>query len=88
MNVKTTARAAALVAAGLLGLVGSVQVNAQPMAAESDAVTCREVMRRVAVWPQTGNPSKGVRPATFETRKYRICMRDGVRVQETRIAAR
>lgn len=88
MNVRMTARAAASVAIELLGLIGSVQVNAQPMGAEGDAVSCREVTRRVAIWPQTGNPGKGIRPATFETRKYRICMRDGVRIQETRIAAR
>ena len=88
MNVRTTARAAALVAVGLLGTIGTVQANAQPLTAEGDAVTCQEITRRVAVWPQTGNPGKGVRPATFETRKYRVCMRDGVRIQETRIAAR
>lgn len=88
MNFRLTTAAATFAAVGLLGPIGSAQVNAGPMAAKSEEVTCREITRRVAVWPQTGNPGKGIRPATFETRTYRVCMHDGVRIQETRIAAR
>jgi hypothetical protein len=87
MNVKKAFGVAGFATAGLLAMLGQVHADTQPQAASDDAVTCREITRRVTIWPQTGNPGRGVRPATFETRKYRVCMRDGARIQQTRIAA-
>ena len=55
-----------------LGLFGMLSANAAP-AAPTASPTCREVVRRVAVWPVAGNPAKGMQIPRFEKRTFTVC---------------
>lgn len=60
-----------------LGLFGALIANAAPSAA-SASPSCREVTRRVAIWPVAGNPAKGMQIPRFEKRTHLVCNHEKV----------
>ena len=60
--------------AGLLalGLFSMLSANAAH-AAQTANPSCRQEIRRVAVWPVAGNPAKGMQIPRFEKRTLVVC---------------
>jgi hypothetical protein len=55
-----------------LFVLAALVAAAPVVAAEADNANCRQEMRRVAVWPQGGNP-KNAQVARVETREVTVC---------------
>ena len=57
-------------------------------AGNNDAsASCREITRKIAMYPRSGNPSKSLQAPRFEKRVYQICDGKIVRSREAQPVA-
>jgi hypothetical protein len=71
MIVRYKAIVLGIVATGL-GLLSPVFAS-NAIESNDASPSCREVTRKIAVYPRSGNPSKSLQAPRFEKRMYQVC---------------
>jgi hypothetical protein len=69
-----------------VGLFSSLAAQAAE-SARPDSPMCREVTRKIAVYPIAGHPSKSLRLPRFEARTYTVCDHDQMKAKPDRTAS-
>jgi hypothetical protein len=70
-----------------IGLFSSLAAQAAASTKPTDNPMCREVTRKIAVYPIAGHPSKSLRLPHFETRTYTACNHDNMKAKPDRTAS-